>query len=109
MQTIPFADFEVYFKSPDRALFAAVLLRAYMDVLPTASVEKYIRCEAIEWFKRGKKVCRIVSFEDCIEVLELSANQIDYLCHASERMMAYLRGEASKSEFRNPPRARITN
>lgn len=108
MYKLPIADFEITVKSPDRALFAAVLNRAYMDVLPTAHVEKCIRFEAIEWFKRSKRVERVVTFEDCIEILELSAEQVKYLERASYDMTRFLKGELTKADFRLPPRTRIT-
>jgi hypothetical protein len=107
MKVIPVSDFEIQIKSPERALYAAVLLRSYMDVLPGASVERSCRHQAIEWLKPEKVVDRVVDFKTCIEVLELSAAQVQFLTDAAHRMSLFMRGLLTEDDFPPSPRIRI--
>lgn len=72
---IPFAS------QPERVLYYEVLKRAVWDL--ETHIDMKTRSEVIEWFITGFEGLKdrhfIVSFAECIEVLDLGANEIEHL------------------------------
>lgn len=65
------------FSTPERALCAAILLRAVWDLYPSIGVERRDIKHAVNWFLTEKHPTYIFSFKNIKENLDLNEVQLD--------------------------------
>ncbi len=72
-------DVETNRLTPERGLFAGVLWRAVVDLDPETYESRQYLKSAVRWFRSTDKSRKIITYSWCIEVLDLSSDQLMYI------------------------------